>query len=156
MIQAVAVVLLGFAFAFVNNALSENGINPFRKVADVPVIEDQHGAGTDGIRIITMEKFKWMVQSGGAVIDARTAGEYEEGHIPGAMLLDYFEMGRYLDKVLPALSPDDDIAIYCSGPDCDDSELLARELYTMGYRSIMIFRGGFEEWVESGLPVEKD
>lgn len=155
LIQAIAVILLGFVVSFVSNALSVNGINPFRRIADVPVVADPHDPGAEGIRFITMEKFESMVQAGAAVIDARTADEYEEGHIPGAVLLDYYDMGRYMERVLPALSPDGDIAIYCSGPDCDDSELLARELYTMGYRNIMIFRGGFEEWVDSGYPVEK-
>ena len=42
----------------------------------------------------------------------------------------------------------------CAGPECEDSELLARELYTMGYTNLLVFRGGYEAWTEAGLPVE--
>ena len=44
-----------------------------------------------------------------------------------------------------------------NGPvvDCDDSELLARELYSMGFSRLFVYKGGFEEWENSGMPVEK-
>ncbi len=152
--QAVAVLILGFIIAFAGNAISVNGINPFRKVADIPVVGEDVDAVTDGIRAIGLERMREIVRSGAIVIDARTAGEYEEGHIPSAILVDYYEMGRYLDVVLPRISPEQEITVYCAGPDCEDSELLARELYTMGYTNLRVFKGGYEEWIAAGLPVE--
>ena len=64
-------------------------------------------------------------------------------------------MGRYLDRVIPLLMPDQDIVIYCTGPECDDSELLARELYAIGFTNIMVYKGGYEEWIDTGLAVEE-
>ena len=152
--QAVVVIVIGFVVAFANNAVSVNGINPFRKVADVPLVENSHNAGTESIRIISLERMRGIVESGGLVIDARTPGEYEDGHIPSAVLFDYYEMARYLDDVLPLIVPGEEVVLYCTGPTCEDSELLARELYTMGYTNLLVFSGGFEEWVSAGLPVE--
>lgn len=159
--QAAALVLLGTAAGFVHNAISANGIDPFRKLDDVPVLENGDTPVTeidpgeqDGICFITLKEFQDIIDSGFPVIDARTPEEYESGHIPGAMLLDYFEMSRYFDTVLPRLSPEDRIAIYCTGPLCDDSEMLARELYTLGYTKLCVFGGGMEEWAEAGLKVE--
>jgi rhodanese-related sulfurtransferase len=152
--QAVAVLILGFIIAFAGNAISVNGINPFRKIADVPVVPEGIDAVTGGIRVIGLDRVQEIVQSGAIVIDARTAGEYEEGHIPAAILVDYYEMGRYLDDVLSRISPEQEITLYCAGPDCEDSELLARELYTMGYTNLLVFKGGYEEWISAGLPVE--
>lgn len=154
--QAVAVLILGFIIAFAGNAISVNGMNPFRKLADVPVVNEGADTATDGIRTVGLERMREIVQSGAIVIDARTAEEYEEGHLPAAILVDYYEMGRYLDEVLPRISPEQEITLYCAGPDCEDSELLARELYTMGYTNLLIFKGGYEEWIAAGLPVETE
>lgn len=152
--QAVAVLILGFIIAFAGNAISVNGINPFRKIADVPVVPEDTDTATGGIRVIGLERMRDIVRIGAIVIDARSAGEYEEGHIPSAILVDYYEMGRYLDDVLQRLSPEQEITLYCAGPDCEDSELLARELYTMGYTNLLVFKGGYEEWIAAELPVE--
>ncbi len=152
--QAGVIIVIGFVVAFAHNALSVNGINPFRKIADVPVVEEHNDTGTEGIRVIGLERMREIVESGGMVIDARTPGEYEDGHIQSAVLLDYYEMPRYLDGVLSLIEPDSEIALYCTGPACEDSELLARELYAMGYTNLLVFKGGYDEWIAAGLPVE--
>ena len=56
--------------------------------------------------------------------------------------------------VLPTLDPARSTVVYCYGPDCEDAELLARELYMLGFDDLSVFRGGFEVWVESGRETE--
>ena len=158
--QALALALIGAAAGLINNALSVNGIDPFRELDDVPVIENaeetsaEAGMAPDGICFISIDEVAGMLADGLPVIDARTADEYEAGHIPGAILCDYFEMGQYFETVLPRLDPGQRIGVYCSGPDCDDSEMLARELYRLGYRKLCVFKGGIEEWTEAGMELE--
>lgn len=154
-IQAIVIAVVGSIVAFTHNAFSVNGINPFRKIKDVPVIRDEAHVIAEGISIIDIEKARAIVEAAGLVIDARTAAEYAEGHLPGALLVDYYDMGRYLDAVLLLLSPEYEIMLYCAGMDCEDSELLARELFMMGYKKLAVFRGGYEEWIEAGLPIEQ-
>jgi rhodanese-related sulfurtransferase len=154
-IQAVIVAAAGIVVAFAHNALSVNGINPFRKIVDVPVIEDPVEEASEGIRIINLDEMLAAAERGAVVIDARPKAEYESGHIPGAILLDYYDMGRYLDRVLPMLDPEKETIVYCYGPDCDDAELLARELFALGFGNLLVYRGGFEEWEDSGRPVEQ-
>jgi rhodanese-related sulfurtransferase len=159
--QAIVLVLIGAAAGLVHNAFSVNGIDPFRKLDDVPVYDNGEtgavGSGQedmDGICLVSLDEFREMVDGGMPILDARTAEEYESGHIPGAILCDYFEMGYYFESVLPMLSPEDRIGIYCTGPTCDDSEMLARELYALGYTKLCVYRGGIEKWLEAGLPIE--
>ena len=159
--QAVVLVLMGVAAGLINNVFSVNGIDPFRKLDDIPVYDNSDTVTKeadpedhDGICYISFEEFRELADAGYPVLDARTSGEYESGHIPGAMLCDYFEMGRYFETVLPRLNRDESIAVYCSGPSCDDSEMLARELYALGYRKLCVFSGGIEEWTEAGLELE--
>ncbi len=159
--QAAALILLGTAAGLINNSFSVNGIDPFRSLDDIPVYENGDTLATgsdshdhDGICFVSFEEFRRMIAAGYPILDSRTASEYEAGHIPGAILCDYFEMGRYFETVLPRLDIGGRIGVYCTGPDCDDSEMLAKELYTLGYTKLCVFKGGIEKWEEAGLELE--
>lgn len=158
--QSAVLAVLAAGAGFVFNAFSVNGIDPFDHRADVPVIGgaavDTAGAeAREGIRFIGIGELREMLQSGRMVLDARARSAYESGHIPGALLCDYYDMGRCLDEVLPLLNPYEEIGLYCTGPLCDDAEMLARELYELGYRRLSVFSGGIEAWENEGLPLEE-
>jgi rhodanese-related sulfurtransferase len=154
LLQAAALLTIGFIVAFTHNALSVNGINPFRKIGDVPVVTGSGADEQDGIRFVDLDEMIAFIDEGAILIDARSGAEYEEGHVPGAILFDYYEMGRYMDDVLPLLDPLQKTIVYCYGPDCDDAEYLSRELYMLGFTNLFVFRGGYKEWMESGRPIE--
>jgi rhodanese-related sulfurtransferase len=93
----------------------------------------------------------------GLVLDARPGVFYGEGHVPGAlnMARDNFEAD--FARLRPALekSRGRPVAIYCSGADCEDSDIVAGALSKLGYRDLLIFREGWEQWTAAGLPQEK-
>jgi len=153
-LQAITLLLVGLIVSFAHNSYSVNGINPFREVAEVPVLTEPEFDGTDGIRIIDLGGLEKAFAEGALLIDARTKTEYKEGHIPGAFLIDYYELGRYLKELLPTLDPARRTIVYCYGPDCEDAELLARELYMLGFTDLHVYRGGYEDWVDSGRTIE--
>lgn len=160
-LQAALLAALAAVAALAFNAVQPNGIDPFRRPVEVPIVDgggdhagELAGEPHEGIRYIPLEDLQRMIEAGDPVIDARTAGEYEGGHIPGAILCDYYEMGTCFPRVLPRLAPSMRIAVYCTGPLCEDSDMLARELYALGYTNLHVFRGGIEEWTEAGLPLE--
>lgn len=155
-LQAMTLLMIGLIVSFSHNSFSVNGINPFREVREVPVATDPGQAEGDGIRIIDMAVLDEALAGGALVIDARAKAEFEGGHIPGAVLIDYYELGRYMRDVIPALDPARRTVVYCYGPDCEDAELLARELYMLGFTDLSVFRGGYEEWVDAGRAIEKD
>ncbi|MDZ7860533.1 MAG: rhodanese-like domain-containing protein [Candidatus Krumholzibacteriota bacterium] len=153
-IQAIAVCCASTLIAFTYNAFSDNGINPFRQAASEKIAENiDNSAGN--ITVIDLKKFREMKEEGILLIDARTESEYINGHIPGALLFDYYKFGSFADKVIPLIYPWSSLVIYCSSPACDSSDLLAAELYQLGYKNIFVFEGGFSNWKEEGLPVEK-
>lgn len=155
-LQAAALSAIAVFTAFTFNAFSDNGIDPFREISDSSVIgAGADSAGASGIRVVDLDEFEKMLKDGATVFDARTENDYVEGHVPGAILFDYYQFGQYLEKVQPYLLEDGDIVIYCSSITCDDSELLARELYSLGFTKLSIYKGGMSEWVEEGRPVEE-
>mgnify|MGYP004664956421 FL=1 len=75
------------------------------------------------------------------IIDARTQEEYDEGHIPGAILIPEYEIADRAEKELP--DKDQLILVYCrSGR---RSKIAAEELVKLGYTNVKEF-GGIIDW----------
>jgi len=89
-------------------------------------------------------------------VDVRNDGLYQAGHIPGAHPFDYYRPETYLAAVLSACGTAEKIIVYCTGGDCEDSELAAVMLGQAGVprERIFIYPGGFTEWSAKGLPLE--
>ena len=80
-------------------------------------------------------------ESGYIIIDARTQEEYDQGHIPGAILIPEYEIADRAAKEVP--DKDQLILVYCrSGR---RSKIAAEELVKLGYTNVKEF-GGIIEW----------
>ncbi len=75
------------------------------------------------------------------ILDVRTQEEYDEKHIPGAVLIPDYEIGEKAEKILT--DKDQLLLVYCrSGR---RSKLASEELLGLGYTNIMEF-GGIIDW----------
>ena len=54
---------------------------------------------------------------------------------------------------LQALTLDREMVLYCNGPDCDLAEMLWAILHGIGFDQASIHPGGWEEWLDAGLPI---
>ena len=92
---------------------------------------------------ITAEQAKEIMdtQEGYIILDTRTQEEYDEGHIPGAILIPH---DGILEKAESVLTDKDQlILVYCrSGR---RSKLAAEDLKKLGYTNIKEF-GGIIDW----------
>ena len=80
-------------------------------------------------------------ESGYIIIDARTQSEYDEGHIPGAILIPEYEIADRAEKELPHKNQLS--LVYCrSGR---RSKIAAEELVNLGYTNVKEF-GGIIDW----------
>ena len=80
-------------------------------------------------------------ERGYIIIDARTQEEYDQGHIPGAILIPEYEIADRAEKELP--DKDQLILVYCrSGR---RSKIAAEELVNLGYTNVKEF-GGIIDW----------
>ena len=92
---------------------------------------------------ITAQQAKEIMdnQSGYIILDVREQDEYDEGHIPGAILLPYGQIDEKAEDVLP--DKDQLILVYCrSGR---RSKIAAESLVDLGYTNIREF-GGILDW----------
>ncbi len=75
------------------------------------------------------------------LIDARTQAEFDEGHLPGAILIPEYEISERAEKEIP--QKERLILVYCrSGR---RSKIAADELVRLGYSNVKEF-GGIIDW----------
>ena len=80
-------------------------------------------------------------ESGYIIIDARTQEEYDQGHIPGAIMIPEYEIADRAEKEIP--DKDQLILVYCrSGR---RSKIASEELVKLGYTNVKEF-GGIIDW----------
>lgn len=91
----------------------------------------------------------------GIILDARDKNLFKEGHIPGALNLPFYEYDTEASKVLKSVDPQTLMIVYCEGINCELSFFLGRQLEKDGYKNVKIFYGGYPEWKNAGLPIEK-
>ncbi len=89
-------------------------------------------------------------------VDARNDHSFEEGHIPGAVQCDHYNIDQYWDAVEPVVMGAMKVIVYCGGGDCIDSILMCQDLTNNGVpkEAIFLYAGGWKEWSENGGPVE--
>lgn len=104
---------------------------------------------------VTQDRLAGLLDAGRIVlIDARSPEEYERGHIAGAVNIPYDQLIGYYDTLRDRVPMDAYVVCYCESYTCDTSDNLATELRLMGYRNVVVYKGGWEEWEQSGHPVE--
>ena len=92
---------------------------------------------------ITPEEAKKIMDSGEEhiILDTREQDEYDEGHIPGAIVIPHDQVKEKAEDIL--LDKDQLILVYCrSGR---RSKLAAEDLVDLGYTNIKEF-GGILDW----------
>jgi rhodanese-related sulfurtransferase len=81
------------------------------------------------------------------VLDVRRQGEWEEGHILGAVLKPLGQLARSMDD----LDPQRPIAVHCKSG--YRSSIATSLLQRAGFRHVMNVTGGFDAWKAAALPV---
>ncbi len=83
------------------------------------------------------------------VVDARSAGAYASGHIPGAISLPHRDM---TEIATAGLDRGKVYVVYCDGIGCNASTKGAYQLARLGFR-VKELLGGLDWWRRDGHPV---
>lgn len=79
-------------------------------------------------------------------VDARPRDQYDQGHIPGALLLNEDEWYAQLPLLLAEFQQDRAVVVYCSSLQCKSSHAVARRLREEADMEVRVLRGGWEAW----------
>lgn len=85
------------------------------------------------------------------ILDVRTAQEFSQGYIEGAVLLDYYASD--FRERFAQLDRDATIFTYCRSGNRSSHVLKIAD--DLGFRNVYDLRGGILAWREAGLPLSK-
>ena len=114
---------------------------------------DTAETGTTGIRLVSAAEGAAILDDPPddlVVLDVRTAEEFSDGHLAGAIMLDFYAED-FADQ-LAGLDPEVPYVLYCrSGNRSGQTRALMEDL---GFTDVADVDGGILAWADAGLPVE--
>lgn len=150
-VQSLMIVIGSTLLALLFNAVRAEGIPliaPDRSVSAETGDEDVALGNVD------LAGAKALFDAGAIFIDARSTAEYERGHIAGAVHLYYADFDVKAAEVVGSMPLDKTVVSYCSGEDCNSSDIVARHLIDYGFEKVRIFFAGWPAWEAAGYPKE--
>lgn len=103
---------------------------------------------------ISRDELRGKIERGDdfVLIDALAPMSFAHSRLPGAINLP----PEWVDDRGPRRIPDlnTEIVVYCSGPTCDSSVIVADRLIELGYRNVSHFVEGKSGWAKAGLSFE--
>jgi rhodanese-related sulfurtransferase len=112
------------------------------------------GAGVDTARSVGPGEAQALIRENAGnrafvVLDVRTPGEFAQGHLEGAVRVDYFSPG--FREEMAGLDKTKTYLVYCRTGNRSTSAMgIMSEL---GFRSYYHLEGGIKQWLEEGMPV---
>lgn len=104
-------------------------------------------------REVSLEEARDLVAAiGPRILDVRTPGEYQAGHLPGAYLLPVAELEDRLSEIQDWR--DEEILVYCASG--NRSTVASRLMVDAGFLRVNNLRGGYGDWARRGYPTSTD
>lgn len=88
-------------------------------------------------------------------IDSRNPEKYESIHIKNAISLPFRSTREFKFMVMEKYNKDALFVVYCANASCELAVRLAGQLNYMGYKRVIIYRDGVEDWQAKGFPLGK-
>jgi rhodanese-related sulfurtransferase len=102
---------------------------------------------------ISIDELKPLVEQGSVlVLDVRRPDEFVQGHIPGAVNLDYTLVAAQGSRFKAETRP---IVAYCACANEMTAARAAVDLAGLGITGAKALKGGWNEWVARGERIEK-
>ncbi|MFB6087541.1 MAG: sulfurtransferase [Haloarculaceae archaeon] len=118
----------------------------------------------DETPLVDIDEVAAAVEGDAVIVDTREDWEFEEGHIPGAVRLDWRELvddetrglkpREEMEQLLAerGITPDERIVLYCNtARRISHTYWVLRHL---GYESVDFYEGSLTEWKAAGRPLE--
>ena len=150
--QITYIVFLSTSVSIVFNQLRSNPLAYVKQ--KVEVISNLENLQTESseptITGIDIKIAKELFDKNVLFIDARAEEFYNDGHIPNAICSDDFD--SLVEQLEKKIEIDEQFVVYCSDSDCGSSEDLSYEFQSIGFSNILLFKGGWQEWVDADYP----
>lgn len=135
-------------------ALAVNAVRPDA----IPLLRPSQAdlARKEGITPLHLDTAQLMHKDSAILfVDARPASVYKRGHIPRAVSFAEEDFDSLIAAFETKVPKDRPLVVYCDGIECRASEVLSRKFKEKGYKYIHCFFGGWVEWRDAKLEIEK-
>jgi len=103
---------------------------------------------------VSVSEAKQMAERGEAfIVDVRQQQYYEEGHIPGALLMPLDNLEKLVRSGRAPIMTSDMLILYCDCPAEESSIMAASILAHYGFSKIYVMKGGWQAWKDAGFPI---
>lgn len=92
---------------------------------------------------------KKITESGVVILDVRTPGEFAEGYIEGAQMIDF--QGGSFETEIASLDKDVTYAVYCRSG--NRSGQAVKIMQDAGFGNLFNLEGGVIDWANQGMPL---
>jgi len=113
--------------------------------ASLTSCQSQNQTASEDEGVLPVEKYqaKLAEMEGAQLLDVRTPKEYEDGHIEGAVNIDYFDE-NFLSQAEQRFNKDQPVMLYCrSGNRSAKATAIMKEA---GFKEIYDLKGGYMQW----------
>ena len=110
------------------------------------------GCSTSTAGATNMDVFEFskkITESGVVILDVRTPGEFAEGYIEGARMIDF--QGGSFETEIASLDKDVTYAVYCRSG--NRSGQAVKIMQDAGFRNLYNLEGGVIDWANQGMPL---
>jgi rhodanese-related sulfurtransferase len=105
------------------------------------------------VKNIDVEQFDKLTKTQtNVVLDVRTKKEFQEGHLPGAVHMDF--NGDNFDQEIAKLDKNKTYLVHCGAG--GRSSRACKKMEQGGFKSLYNMEGGLTAWQKAGKPVQKD
>lgn len=114
-----------------------------------------HGAQQprDQVQTVTLEQAAGMFfDPTVCFVDSRDQEAFAAGHVEGAVNISAHRYDEEIRRQSDRIGKASKLVVYCDGGACEASLQVARRLVQSGYKNVLVFSGGWPEWVSSGYP----
>ncbi len=111
-----------------------------------------------GVTTVDAAKAHELWEARAWFVDPRKPEQFEAGHIPGALNIEYDPgtpdqqlTAESLEKEVPK---NEAVVFYCNAEKCDRSSWGAALATEWGWKEVYYFRDGYPAWTKAGYPVQ--
>ncbi|WP_111672002.1 rhodanese-like domain-containing protein [Algoriphagus litoralis] len=106
----------------------------------------------DSINVVSIDQFeKLTTKKKNMLIDVRTPEEVAEGHLPGALNINF--LGENFSEEIQTLNKNKTYLLYCRSG--SRTRKAADQMQKAGFKKVYMLEGGITAWNEAGKPIEK-
>jgi phage shock protein E len=132
-------------------AITIKGMGRFFAILTVCVVASGCAeAGAPEVKELDQQTLLSSPPEGALILDVRTQGEFDSGHVPGAMNIPHDELSSRLAEL--DSEKGEPVVVYCrSGK---RAGMASTVLLGAGYTNVLHLTGDMNAWQANGLPIE--